>query len=129
MAETPHLAFRRCGAAILACALAATGAPALAQGGSSQAVVQPLPPPSLGQLNAALKDLSRDPRNVAALLRAGWASLDLGDTQAALGFFRRAAAVLPTRSSASPRSTAYRAIGVRTASASANRRTASTGSP
>lgn len=94
MADIPNLPFRSCGAALLACALAAAGAPALAQG-ASQAVVQPLPPPSLGQLNAALKDLSRDPRNVPALLRAGWASLDLGDTQAALGFFRRAAAVQP----------------------------------
>jgi Flp pilus assembly protein TadD len=95
MADTWNPAFRRCGAAFLACALAAASGPALAQGGSSQAVVQPLPPPSLDQLNAALKELSRDSGNVAALLRAGWASLDLGDTQAALGFFRRAAAIQP----------------------------------
>jgi Flp pilus assembly protein TadD len=57
--------------------------------------VQPVPPSSLGELNAALRDLSRNPGNVSALLRAGWASLGLDDTQAALGFFRRAASIQP----------------------------------
>jgi Flp pilus assembly protein TadD len=83
------------GAVLLACILAAAGAPALAQNSYSQPVVQAAPPAALGDLNAALKDLSRNPGDVAALLRAGWASLGLDDTQAALGFFRRAAAIQP----------------------------------
>jgi Flp pilus assembly protein TadD len=67
----------------------------LAQSAYARPVVQPVPPSSLGELNAALRDLSRNPGNVSALLRAGWASLGLDDTQAALGFFRRAASIQP----------------------------------
>jgi Flp pilus assembly protein TadD len=95
MADTWKRALRRSGVAMLACVLAAASGPVLAQGGASRAVVQPVPPPALDDLNAALKDLSHDPANVAALLRAGWASLGIDDAQAALGFFRRAAAVQP----------------------------------
>lgn len=84
----------RLSAALAACALVASG-PALGQGAVSQAVVQPTPPAALGELNAALKDLGRNPRNVVALLRAGWAALTLDDTEAALGFFRRAAVIAP----------------------------------
>jgi tetratricopeptide (TPR) repeat protein len=70
--------------------------PALAQPSVSQPVVQQTTSAaSLANLNAALKDLSRDQRNVSALLRAGWASLGINDTQAALGFFRRAQAIQP----------------------------------
>jgi len=89
---------RQRNAVLFACALVApfaSSAPALAQQSYSQPVVQAVPPPSLGVLNAALKDLSRDPANVPALLRAGWASLGLDDPQAALGFFRRAAGLQP----------------------------------
>jgi tetratricopeptide (TPR) repeat protein len=85
----------RWSAALAACALAATSAPALAQGAVSQPVVQPTPPAALGELNAALKDLARNPGNVVALLRAGWAALGLDDNEAALGIFRRAAVVAP----------------------------------
>ena len=98
MARPSVLTNRRL-AAPLACALAAGGvfaaAPALAQASVSQAVVQPTASPSLADLNAALKDLSRDPGNVSALVRAGWASLGIDDTQAASGFFRRAQALQP----------------------------------
>ena len=90
--------FRRRSSAPFACALAtafAASTPALAQQSYSQPIVQPVPPGSLAVLNAALKDLSRDPANVPALLRAGWASLGLDDPQAALGFFRRAAGLQP----------------------------------
>lgn len=95
MVNPSDLIFRRRCAIVVACALAVASGPALAQNSYSQPVVQPVPPPSLGELNAALKDLSRDPANVAALVRAGWASLGLDDTQAALGFFRRAAGLQP----------------------------------
>ena len=95
MANPSVLNFRRRSAVLIACVFAAAGGSALAQNSYAQPVVQPAPPPSLGDLNAALKDLSRDPANVAALVRAGWASLGLDDTQAALGFFRRAAGLQP----------------------------------
>jgi tetratricopeptide (TPR) repeat protein len=95
MADLPDLKFRHRSAALLACVLVAASWPALAQGSYAQPVVQALPPPALNELNAALRDLSRNPGNVSALLRAGWASLDLDDTQAAVGFFRRAAGIQP----------------------------------
>lgn len=73
----------------------AAGSPAFGQG-PSHAVVQPLPPPALTDLNAALGDLSHNPRDYGAMLRAGWASLALNDTKAALGFFQRAEAGGPS---------------------------------
>ncbi len=55
------------------------------------AVVQPLPPPAaVERLNGNLAKLSRTPQDVDALLGAGQAALDLGDVQAANGFFTRA---------------------------------------
>jgi Flp pilus assembly protein TadD len=95
MASFSDLTFRQRSAVLVACVLAAASGPALAQTSYSQPVVQPAPSASLGELNAALKGLSREPGNVVLLLRAGWASLGLDDTQAALGFFRRAAAIAP----------------------------------
>lgn len=95
MANPLDLTFRRRGAVFVACLFVAASGPALAQNSYSQPVVQPVPPPALGQLNAALRDLARNPGDVSALLRAGWASLGLDDTQAALGFFRRATAIQP----------------------------------
>ena len=61
----------------------------------AQEVVQPLPDPAAGDLNAALQRLARDPQSVAALVEAGQASLMLNDVDAALGFYNRAQAVAP----------------------------------
>ena len=84
-------------AALLA-SLALTGlaqaippAEALAQ----QAVVQPLPSPEVQRLNRALMELARRPNRVGTLLEAGDASLELGDFDAAIGFYGRAADVAP----------------------------------
>ncbi len=55
------------------------------------AVVQPLPSAAaVERLNSNLARLSRSPQDVEALLGAGHAALDLGDVQAANGFFTRA---------------------------------------
>lgn len=61
----------------------------------AQAVVQAVPPPGLGELQAALRILSREPQNQPALLRAAWASIELEDYAAADGYLRRAEAVNP----------------------------------
>lgn len=68
------------------------GAHAAAQ---DYAVVQALPPPAAGELNAALRKLARSPADFDALIAAGRASLALGDVDAATGFFGRADAVRP----------------------------------
>lgn len=72
-------------------------APVHAQAGSdgSRPVVQPLPSPAVGQLNAALRRISRNARDVEALTDAGFASLRLDDVEAAVGFFTRAQEVQP----------------------------------
>jgi len=62
---------------------------------AAQEVVQPLPDPATGLLNAALQRLARDPLSVSALVEAGEASLALNDVDAALGFYNRAQAVAP----------------------------------
>lgn len=60
------------------------------------AVVQQLPPEAaVGRLNSNLAKLSRSPQDVEALLGAAQAALDLGDVQAANGFFTRANLVNP----------------------------------
>jgi Flp pilus assembly protein TadD len=74
----------------------ACGVPVAAQ----QPAPQPSAPPALENLNTALDDLTKAPNDVSALLRAGWASLSLGDTQAALGFFRRAEQTAPANAEA-----------------------------
>ncbi len=86
------LRLRKCllAGAFASAPLLLAGAPA-----DAQAVVQALPPPALADLNAALKDLATSPRSVPVLLRAAWAALELGDQEAALGFFRRAEAEQP----------------------------------
>ena len=61
----------------------------------SQPVVQAIPGGEGMRLNAALSRLARDSRDVSALLDAGQASLDLGDFQAAIGFYQKADALSP----------------------------------
>lgn len=83
-------------------ALAALGAicalPLAAQPG---AIVQPLPSAAaVERLNQNLGRLSRSPQDVQALLGAGEAALDLGDVQAANGFFTRANMVAPNNGQA-----------------------------
>jgi tetratricopeptide (TPR) repeat protein len=60
------------------------------------AVVQAVPSQAaVGRLNSNLAKLSRAPQDVEALLGAAQAALDLGDVQAANGFFTRANLVNP----------------------------------
>ncbi len=76
--------------AVLVAALWAV--PAMAQTGeaTSREVVQPLPPAAASDLSAALRRLGANPMDGSALLDAGWASLELNDVTAAVGFFSRA---------------------------------------
>jgi len=72
--------------------------PALAQSG---AVVQAVPSAgAVDRLNSNLAKLSRSPQDVDALLGAGQAALDLGDVQAANGFYTRANLVNPNHPAA-----------------------------
>lgn len=90
---------KSCTATVLACLLALPGAGFAQQSGAHQAsvpVVQPIPQKSAGlRLNDALNSLARNPRDVSALGEAGEASLELGDAQAAIGFYRRALTIEP----------------------------------
>ena len=87
-------AFKALAAAAFAAGLAA---PAIAQTAPlpsvSREVVQPLPPQAAADLSDALKKLSGNGQDGDALLKAGWASLELDNTDAAIGFFARAEAV------------------------------------
>jgi len=76
-------------------AMVLAGSAAHAQG-YAQPVVQSLPNPAQMRLNEALRTLGQDPRSITALLEAGRASIGLGNLDAALGFFRRAEAIVPT---------------------------------
>lgn len=69
--------------------------------GQSHEVVQPLPPKGTSQLDDALKQLAADPKNPAALLQAGEATLALNDVDAAIGFYTRAQVVGATGGQAS----------------------------
>ena len=88
--------------AALLSGLALLPAPALAQYIGS-APPPPLPPAlAAGQsetpaaaLARAVRTLARSPRDFSALIAAGRAAIDLGDTQAAIGFFGRAEEVRP----------------------------------
>lgn len=62
---------------------------------AAQEVVQQLPNPASDVLREAMRTLSRNPGSLPALLAAGRASLDLGDTEAAVGFFDRARGIAP----------------------------------
>jgi tetratricopeptide (TPR) repeat protein len=67
----------------------------------SRPVVQALPSPAVGELNAALRRISRNARDVDALLDAGSASLRLDDIDAAIGFYTRAREAQPGNPQAS----------------------------
>ena len=73
-----------------ALAASAVAPAAFAQEAVSRPVVQPLPSEGAADLNAALRRLSTNPRDADALLSAGRASLKLGNTDSAIGFFTRA---------------------------------------
>ncbi len=84
---------------LLAAAAVALPFPVWAQpndGSISQAVVQPLPPDGVTDLNSALRRLARNSRNVDALIDAGNASLKVDDVDAAIGFFGRAEELSPS---------------------------------
>ncbi|MEP5937194.1 MAG: SPOR domain-containing protein [Erythrobacter sp.] len=63
-------------------------------------VVQQLPTADVQRLNKALKRLARNARDVRALVDAGNASLQLGDLDAAMGFFGRAQVLEPNNADA-----------------------------
>jgi len=74
----------------LAMAAACTAAPATAQGSYS-----PYNETATAALTRYLHTLASDPKDFASLIGAGRAALDLGDAQAAAGFFARADDVNP----------------------------------
>jgi len=63
--------------------------------GTSREVVQPLPSPDVQRLNRALMELARRPERLDSLLKAADASLAVGDFDAAIGFYGRAADIAP----------------------------------
>ncbi|MCY7271874.1 MAG: SPOR domain-containing protein [Sphingomonas bacterium] len=71
--------------------IAALGAPAVPI--AAQYAITPTDPGT--SLAGALRTLSSEPRNFLALIAAGRASLDMGDTQAAAGFYGRAEEAAP----------------------------------
>ena len=71
--------------------IAALGAPAVPL--AAQYSTTPSDPGT--SLAGALRTLSSEPRNFQALIAAGRASLDMGDTQAAAGFYGRAEEAAP----------------------------------
>jgi Flp pilus assembly protein TadD len=75
---------------LLACALAVAATPALAQGSYS-----PYNETPAAALARYVRTLASDPKDFSALIGAGKAALELGDTQAAAGFFARADDVNP----------------------------------
>lgn len=88
-----HSASQRCLPILAGAVLGAWGlALPLADAAAAQSreVVQQLPPPEASKLNDALRRLARDSRDVGALVDAGTAALQLGDVDAARGFFQRA---------------------------------------
>lgn len=100
MLEVPVRIAKLCSVAVVS---AAAALPFLASAQSvapapvvSVPVVQGVPEKAPGmRLNDALARLARNPQDVDALGAAGQASLDLGDAQAAIGFYRRALSIQP----------------------------------
>lgn len=84
-------------ACLLALSVACVASSAAGQSGPvvSREVVQPLPPASTSALNSALQRLANNPQDAGALVDAGFAALDIGDVDAAVGFFSRADSVDP----------------------------------
>ncbi len=80
------------GAARALLLIAALGLPAM-PAAAQYAVTSPADPGT--SLAGALRTLSSEPRNFQALVAAGRASLDMGDTQAAAGFYGRAEEASP----------------------------------
>ena len=79
-------------------AMGGTGASVAAQTPNhpAGAVVQPLPGADAGaELRRHLSDLAANPRSLASLVGAGRAAVQVGDGQAALGFFARAEEIAP----------------------------------
>ncbi|MEO6094061.1 MAG: SPOR domain-containing protein [Novosphingobium sp.] len=75
-------------------------APAFAQTSAARrlpGLASEQPPPGRGaaRLDAALGRLGRDPRDLEALIDAGGAAIEMGDIEAAIGFFNRADQVVP----------------------------------
>lgn len=66
-----------------------------AQNTTSRPVVQPLPSGDVRDLRESLRVLARNPRDLGALIDAGYASLKVQDFEAAIGFFGRAGEVSP----------------------------------
>ncbi len=77
-------------ALILLAAIAASAVPAHAQYSVAPNAYDPGT-----SLAGSLRTLANEPRNFAALIAAGRASLDMGDTQAAAGFYGRAEEAAP----------------------------------
>jgi len=76
----------------------ALGSAAIATPVAAQEVVQPLPPQAAEDLSVALGRLANDADDVDAMLDAGEAALELGDIDAAIGFFGRAKQKSPNSS-------------------------------
>lgn len=93
---TTSSAFRRAARGLRCLALggvvlAMFPSPLSAQSGAvGREIVQPLPSPEIGRLNDALRRLAKNSQDVGALIDAGDAALELGDLDAAMGFFGRA---------------------------------------
>ena len=79
----------------LAASVLAIPAALTAQDSTAREIVQPLPSPEVQRLNRALMELARRPRNMLSLLEAGEASLEVGDFDAAAGFYGRASDLEP----------------------------------
>ena len=84
-----------CTLVLAACFAFAMPGAASAQESTSRAIVQPLPSPEVQRLNRALVELARRPQQLNALLEAGDASLEVGDFDAAIGFYGRAGDIAP----------------------------------
>ena len=76
-------------------AIMAGGAAAAAQTPPPGAVVQPMAPDHGAALRGYLTTLADNPRSLDALIGAGRAALEMGDTNAALTFFGRADEISP----------------------------------